>query len=198
MGKNFGKAYRKWIVWVLGILTISTNIFFTAVLYAEEPAAPAIGTRKVKLLKRINGQDQGAPASCNNPFTVYVDKERNLLYIVRTGNGPVDRFDIVDNYKYVGTIADSPDIKMSYVLDVTTDRNGNIYVLDARRNKIYVFDNQGVLKQTIIPRDNRPDASALSIVGISFSSKGDMYLADKGGSGVQVLDWEQFLAEEAI
>lgn len=189
MKKNCNKVYVKWIVWILGILTISINIFSAGILYAEE-AAPSVGTRKVKLFKIINGAELGAPKNISNPFNVYADTERNLLYIVASDMGPIYRFDIADNYKFVGTIADSPDLKLRYILDVITDKNGNIYVVDSMANKIHVFDNQGTLKQTITPRDSRTDASAICIVGIAFSSKGDIYLADKAGYGIQVLDWE--------
>ncbi|MBI5207796.1 MAG: NHL repeat-containing protein [Candidatus Firestonebacteria bacterium] len=175
----------KWIiVSIIGILFAVSSL---KEISAAEKVKMTVSSRKVKLVKRIHGKDVGGPQNFKNTFVINIDRERSVLY-VGEAEGPIFRFDIRDNFKFLDVLADG--VRIKYLLDINLDRNGNIFVLDGRLNLIYVFDNQGTLKQTIKPRDSRAPGTQLGIVSLAFSSKGDMYVGDKGGNGIQVLDWE--------
>ncbi len=175
---------------IIHFIILLTIFVINIGVQAEEKVKSSIPARKVRLIKRITGKEEGAPRNLGNPFCLHVDAERSILLITAGPGGPIYRFDIADNFKFIDVFADSKELYLSAILDINVDKNGNIYILDTILNKIYLFDSQGVLKQTIIPRESRSRKDAISCVGVAFSSKGDIYVADKSGSGIQVLDWE--------
>lgn len=61
-----------------------------------------------------------------------------------------------ENYKTINIIGDDRENLIGFVREVDADKHGNIYVLDDRQQKVFVYDVRGDLKQTLGGRGSGP------------------------------------------
>lgn len=136
-----------------------------------------LGIKKSFLSRTIDflfGEDE-LPLSA--PFGMHSDKER--VYVTDIVSKSLYIFDKKENEML--TIEGSKKEKFLYPIDVVTDSNGNIYVSDSVRVKIYVFKKNGDFSHTIAPKIlQRP-------VGIAISSDDKkLYIIDSVSSQIHV------------
>lgn len=136
-----------------------------------------LGIKKSFFSKAINflfGEDE-LPLSA--PFGIHSDKER--VYVTDIVHKSLLIFDKKENEML--TIEGSKKEKFLYPIDVVTDSNGNIYISDSVRVKIYVFKKNGNFSHTIAPKIlQRP-------VGLAISPDGQkLYIVDSLSSQIHV------------
>ncbi|MBI5207795.1 MAG: hypothetical protein HY934_08385 [Candidatus Firestonebacteria bacterium] len=162
-------------------------IFLAQNIHAVSKDTVLAASRKVTVVTRIKAEERGAPSKFYDPRAFYVDKESDILYVIVGPSGPIYKFDIKNEYKFIEEIG--KDVKFSYLLDINVKKNGDVYAVDADENNIVVFNSQGEIKQIIKAKDNRKDKTRQKgVMFIDFNQNGDIFLTDMGGHGIQVLD----------
>jgi len=61
-----------------------------------------------------------------------------------------------ENYKTINILGDDRENFIGFVKEIDVDNHGNIYVLDDRQQKVFVYDVSGDLKQTLGGRGSGP------------------------------------------
>lgn len=105
----------------------------------------------------------------NAPFGIHADKDR--VYVSDIATKVLYIFDKKEHE--VLSIEGSKKEKFLYPIDIVTDKNGNIYVSDSVRAKVYVFEKDGDFSHIIAPKElQRP-------VGLAISPDGHkLYIVD--------------------
>lgn len=113
----------------------------------------------------------------HSPFGTHADKDR--IYVTDISYKALYIFD--KKKSRVITVEGSGKENFLYPIDVVTDKNGNIYVSDSIRAKIYVFDKDGDFSHTIAPKElQRP-------VGLALSRNGEkLYIVDAVSSKIHI------------
>jgi hypothetical protein len=75
------------------------------------------------------------------------------------------------------------------VFDVTFDRHGNLYVLDAGNRRVHVFDRTGAHLRSFGRQGGGP-GEFLAPVGLAVTSEGQLAVNDMGRQGLQLLTLE--------
>ncbi|MBI4651550.1 hypothetical protein HY745_09770 [Candidatus Desantisbacteria bacterium] len=178
-------------LFLIYFITILLQYFFSVQVKAEfKKGQLQVATRKVQLLTQLRAEQCGAPRAFDNPRGIYDDNDNEVLYVIAKPSGPVYKFDLRNDYKFLEEIGTGTAFSND-LMDIRVSENGDIYVVDARKNQIFIFNAEGNLKQIINAKDNRKKKEKeLGIVSIDFNNKGDIFLSDRGGQGVQVLDAE--------
>ncbi len=102
------------------------------------------------------------------PFGVYADKSR--IYTTDIASKSVYVFDKDENEVLIMSGSDNE--KFLYPIDVVADKQGNIYVSDSVRVKVYVFDADGDFQYTIAPKKLQ------RCVGITIGENNNLYIVD--------------------
>ncbi len=127
-----------------------------------------------KLFDFVFGDEQNVLKA---PFGLHSDNSR--IYVTDIASKSVYIFDTKENEELV--ITGSDDESFLYPIDITTDKDGNIYVSDSVRAKIYVFEEDGDYLYSIKPRILQRS------VGIAISSDNKkLYIVDPVSSQIHV------------
>lgn len=185
---NTIESFQCFLLKYISILFYVLILSFSSALNAADTKTTA-PTRKAQFITYIKAEEKGAPAGFDSPRAFYVDKEAQVLYVLASPSGPVYKFDLQGDYKFVQEIGKDAGFSND-LMDLKISPNGELFVVDAKKNVLFVFDIQGSLKQIINAKDNRKNKSGLGIIFIDFNRRGDIFLSDKGGHGIQVLDLE--------
>jgi DNA-binding beta-propeller fold protein YncE len=112
-----------------------------------------------------------------SPFGAYADEDR--VYVTDVSYKMLYIFD--KKKEKVITIEGSKKENFLYPIDIVTDKNGNIYVSDSVRAKVFVFDEDGDFVRNISFRElQRP-------VGLAISADGEkLYIVDALSSQIHV------------
>ncbi len=129
-----------------------------------------------KVYDFIMGEDISVISS---PFGLHVDDEK--IYITDITSKSIHVFDKNDYDKV--KIEGSDKETFLYPVDIVTDKRGNIYVSDALRAKVYVFEEDGEYQFSIKPKElQRP-------VGIAVNNdKERLYIVDALASKIHITD----------
>lgn len=111
------------------------------------------------------------------PFGIHADNKR--VYVTDISSQSLNIFDKKEN-DFI-TLLGSEDELFLYPIDVVSDKNGNIYVSDSVRAKIFVFDIDGDFTHSIKPKSlQRP-------VGIAISADSNkLYIVDSLSDQIHV------------
>lgn len=145
-------------------------------------------------------------ASLRMPRGVACDSIGNF-YIADTGNYRIRKVDVTGiistvagtgengtGYSFTGGQAIS--LKLGYPVAVACDSSGNIYIVENQNHRVIKVDNQGIASLVAgydwwgFKGDGGPAISAKlnSPKGISFDSRGNLYIADDGNNRVRKVD----------
>ncbi len=114
------------------------------------------------------------------PFGIYADQNR--IYTTDISTKEVYVFDKAENDVII--IRGSDDERFFYPIDVISDKNGNIYVSDSVRAKVFVFDNDGDFKFTIAPKKLQ------RCVGLAIGANNNLYIVDALSDQIHVTTLE--------
>lgn len=124
----------------------------------------------------------------NNPHAVATDSKDNI-YVADSYR--VQIFDPDGNYK--DTIIDVGDTPFDWITGVAVDADGNVFVSDAPKHVIKIFDsNLNFIEQIGVLNECGSDNEHFCWpIGIDTDKYGNLYVADAGNARFQKLDKDQ-------
>lgn len=136
----------------------------------------AAGTRKgffARLLARLIGEDEVAPARMIRPFALFADGQ-GALYVTDMGLQVVHRFAPDGAYRQLFRLDKGR--RLLSPTGVTADRDGNVYVADSQLNRVLVFGPDGVYQREFLA-----DGDVVRLAGLVYHRGRDaLYLSDAG------------------
>lgn len=116
---------------IIYILDKPNNSIYSFKIYSDSPLS-------IQYLNKIGGLGNASkPYRFNNPTDLQIDKD-NRVYIVDQDNDVVKVYN--DQLKHLATISHKDWILNNDLISVSTDLNGNIFVL-RKNNIVYIFDS---------------------------------------------------------
>ncbi len=143
---------------------------------------------------RVFGYDQqgrnlytiGKRGELQFPAGLAVDKKANKLYIADAHAHVVKVFDTMGMFLYdIGTSSGAGELK--YPVAVALDRSGTVYVLDARRKRVAVYDGAGRFLRSFKLVGDTP-ATPLKPLGIAVDAEGRVLVTDEASSNILIYD----------
>lgn len=102
------------------------------------------------------------------------------LYVLDNATGRVLRLDIETGTQSVG-------LEACFAVSFTIGPRGNIYCLDARKNKVFISSDSGnVSRELDLAGASGDEGNVVSPSDIGVSSSGDIYIADRGRGQISV------------
>ncbi len=110
-----------------------------------------------------------------------------LLFVADSGNGLIQVFNRLGDYKYDFPVPSSEVNTRSNPLGITVDREGKLYVSDAASGRIIVFQPRGsIVRVLFLPRLNPKET--FGILGVRLGSDGRLYVVDNLNGRVAIFD----------
>lgn len=120
------------------------------------------------------------------PAGLAIDKKRNKLYVADAHAHVVKVFDNMGMFLYdVGTSSGPGELKQPVA--VALDRTGIVYVLDARRKRVAIYDGDGRYIRSFGLTSDAP-AAPLKPLGIAVDAEGRVLVTDEASSNVLIYD----------
>lgn len=110
-----------------------------------------------------------------HPLGVFVNEK--YIYVLDTGNSRIQIFDKKGNFVYSwGAYGDQPGMFHTPV-SMSSDKSGNLFVVDSEQNVIQIFDSLGNYKDEIHPiLANGQEIGNYGMKAITFDSHNDFYV----------------------
>lgn len=184
------KAKKKKLI-ILGVLLLILLIAIAAVLYylfRKKPITAVIGGQGSKAVYM-----RSIDAGFDWPIGVAVNKNGSRVYVVDSNNRLVKAFNA--GGQEVGSFGKSQSGKggnegfLNPLYVAVSPLTGDVYVTDRSTASISIYSPNGTYKGMFSPKTDEKDF-AWSPLGISFDSKGNMYVSDatKGNHRILVFD----------
>jgi DNA-binding beta-propeller fold protein YncE len=120
------------------------------------------------------------------PAGLAVDKKRNRLYVADSHAHTVKVFDNIGMFLYdIGTSNGPGELK--HPVAVALDRSGTVYVLDARRKRVVLYDIDGRYLRSFELTSEEPVAPAKPR-GIAVDAEGRVLVTDEASNNVLIYD----------
>jgi len=136
--------------------------------------------------KILNPFTIGNKGELQFPMGLAVDKKRNKLYVADAHAHLVKVFDNMGMFLYdVGTSSGPGELKQPVA--VALDKAGIVYVLDARRKRVAVYDGDGRYLRSFGLTNDAP-AAPLKPLGLAVDAEGRVLVTDEASSTVLIYD----------
>jgi len=120
------------------------------------------------------------------PAGLAVDRKRNKLYVADAHAHVVKVFDNMGVFLYdVGTTSGPGELK--HPVAVALDKAGIVYVLDARRKRVAIFDGEGGYVRSFA-LTNDASAAPMKPLGIAVTTEGRVLVTDEASNNVLIYD----------
>jgi DNA-binding beta-propeller fold protein YncE len=120
------------------------------------------------------------------PAGLAADRKRNKLYVADAHAHVVKVFDNIGMFLYdVGTTSGPGELKQPVA--VALDRTGAVYVLDARRKRVAIYDGEGSYLRSFALTNDSP-AAPLKPLGLAVDAEGRLLVTDEASSNVLIYD----------
>lgn len=135
-----------------------------------------------RLLARIIGEGDAAPARMIRPFALYAD-DRGALFVTDMGLQVVHRFASDGGYRQLFRL--NRGRRLLSPVGVTADRDGSVYIADSQLNRVLVFDQEGAYQREFLA-----DNDVTRLAGIAYHRGRDaLYLSD--ASSHKILEYSR-------
>lgn len=124
------------------------------------------------------------------PSGIAANEATNRLYVTDTHKHDITVFEL-DSLKYLKTIGKrgSEEGEFNFPSHITTDHDGNLYVVDTMNARVQIFDPDGNFLSAFGQFGDAPGMFARP-KGIAVDSEGHIYVVDAAFNNVQIFDRE--------
>ncbi len=125
----------------------------------------------------------GFTGELKGPGGLALDPIRRRLYVANTKKSAVRSYTLEG--KFLFSIGETDEIKLSYPTNITVDSQGNIYVVETGNFRAQVFDPEGKFLRII--KGVKPN-NLIRPKGIAIDSEGHIYIVDSALQKVFMFD----------
>lgn len=136
-----------------------------------------LGRAQVMTSSRAATMSRNGLGDLSSPAGLAADNARNRLYVADKHAQQVKVFTTMGEHLFDIGNTGKRDEDFKFPEAVSLDRNGNIYVLDSLRLRVFIFDPDGKFMRSFSLKDAVPGHS-IKPKGIALDSDGHIYVTD--------------------
>ena len=167
------------IISIIFVLMFEPLTFINAQLRIKGSPLEAI-IQPVELVRMFG---KGQFGSINN---IYVSS-RNIIYVSDAGDCIVKAFNMRGEFLF--SFGREPGSKLQSIMELSSDKDGNVYAADYDQNLINVYNYNGKYLFNIkLESKMQKKLKDRGVSGMAVNSKGDIYITDSANGRIEVRD----------